>query len=57
MKGFQFIIWKLTWDRFVLNDIIYDSDAFIIVFEAYGTVINNWDDFRWKDIKKAAFLF
>ena len=38
-----------------LNDSIHDNDAFIILFEAYGIVVDNGKDIDTKIIEQAAF--
>ena len=40
MKGFQFIVWNITYDRVFLNDDTHNGDVFIIVFKSDGPVIN-----------------
>ena len=43
MKRFQFSIYKFKWDRVFLNYAFNDSDGLIILFEADGPVINNFE--------------
>ena len=43
--------------QFSLNDSIHDNIVFIFVFEADGTVVDNWKDFHRKSIKKSAFFY
>ena len=51
MNFFQFSVWKLKKNRIFLNDVMHDSDAFIILFKADVPVIDNWEDFYRKEIK------
>ena len=55
MKRFQFCVWKFTKDRIFLNDLIYDGDAFIVVFKADDPVFNNGEYLHKKSIKHADF--
>ena len=56
MKGFQFIVWKISKNSVFLNYLIHDSDAFIVVFEADRPVMNNWEDFHRNEIKQSVFF-
>ena len=43
-------------DQVFLNDLINYGDAFIVVFQAGGTVLDNREDYHMKSIEQAAFF-
>ena len=55
MKGFQFILMDDYKVQSFLNVVIHDSHALIIIFEADGPLINNWEYFHGEEINQAFF--